>query len=672
MADIQVSTSNTGTDLEEYVLELFTNYKDNRTTLQEKWEKNSSAFRGISTGFWKKGEGEDWRSNSFVNITKQKIMAAYSLIVDIILAGGKIPFMLHPAPQEYVNFDDIPEDMQAEIERSIDDMVRRIDQQLLDCKADRELMKMVLSLAIYGETYAKFIVHDVEQSEYVQEAVEMPEGVTDMTRVPESLVTWVIKRKKQSAPGCISTSVWDIFQDLEKKDVQECNGIFHRSLVSPYWLRQKVGRKHFNKVAIDEVLEVVKANQDATQTDSSLPPALRDVKNRKNTIQYLEFWGRVPKSKATDFENGMDTTGKADLKATTRESEDEESGNDVEVMICVADEKIVRYLKRDPGERPFFRIAWEENLDGIGGIGVADNAENMQLVLNGAMRSFEDNKKLSANVITAVKRRFIEGDLQSIDPGMVIDIADECDDANKAFSSLVIPDVGESLLSLITLAERFSDMDTMIPKITQGIETKHKLTAYEVSQQIEKAGKYLGAVIKHIDEGFIEPIIKAFYEYNMDDPQIVKGKGNYMVKALGFSSFTDKIERITKIQQLLALIMSDERLAGETKIKWFLEEMAKSLDIDPDDILKTEEEKAAEAQQAKASPEVTLDLAAREANVVESQAKAAATTAKSEVAADKLVIERAKAVADIEAAREKTASERAKVIDSIGKPGRGE
>ena len=668
MAKTTVSSSNSSNDLEEHILKLFSNYKANRLPLQAKWEKNSNAFRGISTGYWKKDEAEGWRSSTFVNTTKQKVMAAYALIIDMLLAGGKIPFALRPAPQENMNFDDIPPEMREFVERSIDDMTRQIDQQLLDCNADRALMKNVLAAAIYGESYAKFIIHDVERSEYIQSEVSLPEEITDMTRVPEATATWEIERKTQAAPAWEYISTWDIFRDMETDDLRACSGIIHRKMVSPYWLRQKKDRKYFIGNAIDDVLDLIKSQTDVTTIDESLSPALRDVQNRENTIQYLEFWGRVPKTKAMEFEKDMKITDESVAGVSTRESEEEDSGNDIEIMACVAGNKIARYVRTSPEERPFFRVCWEENLDGIGGIGVADNAENMQLVLNGAMRAFEDNKKLSANVLIGIKRRFLEDeDFSSIKPGQIFDIAEECDDARKAFQPTTIPDVGETLLSVITLAERFSDMDTMIPKITQGIETKHKLTAYEVSKQIEKAGKYLGAVIKHHDEGLIEPIIKAFYEYNMDDPEIVKGKGNYLIKALGFSSFIDKVERITRIQQLLALIMSDERLANESKIRWFLNEMAKSLDIDPDDVLKTEEEKAAEAQQSQESPELAVEMAAREANIAESQAKAEATVAKSKVADEKMVVERAKAIAQIKAVREKSAADRARVINEIGR-----
>jgi len=71
-------------------------------------------------------------------------------------------------------------------------------------------------------------------------------------------------------------------------------------------MKQKKGKPFFIDEAIDEVVskKSVIQNQPIEQ-DGSLPPRLRDIQYRKNTIRYLEFWGRVPKEDAREFEEQL-------------------------------------------------------------------------------------------------------------------------------------------------------------------------------------------------------------------------------------------------------------------------------------------------------------------------------------------------------------------------------
>lgn len=657
--DIRLANS-----LAAFVTERYDNWKQNRQALQLKWTDNWNAYRAISTGKWKAHEGEGWRSSTFVNYTKQKITAGFALVADMMLMGGRIPFMLKPSPWDKVQMDELPEEDQAMMRQSIEDMQHLIDQQLLDCAADRKFLKNILSCAIFGETYAKWVVTDVIRRGYRRAGVP---GVSDAGAVPGELSVFEAFAESHNSPAWEYVPVWDIFRDLETDDLNAGAGVIHRQLCSPHWLRGKKGTPYFLDAGIDKVLEQV-GKQSSTAPDTVVPekdqdtlaPSLRNVKFRQNTILYLELWGLVSRELVENFE---------DENKIVREPEspEDKDRDEVEVMVCVANNEVVRFVRTTAEERPFMRSVWEDCLDEIGGTGIADNAANMQFVLNGALRAFEDNKKLSANVQGFIKRRYLDSDVKEATPGKLHDLSEECTDARQAWSPMVVPDVGESLLSLINLAERYMDQETMIPKITQGIDTTQgKETAYEISQQIEKAGKYIGAVIRNQDEGLIELMIERFYDYNMADPEVTKGKGNYIVKATGFNSFQDRLERTKSLQQFLALIMNNPALQADVNFKRIMEDIAEAMDVDPDDYFKTDEEKQADmmqAQQAAApAPEphgpppeaaqaaMELELAERQAKIAKTQAEAEAKAVESRIKDEKMVVERAKAVHEMERA----------------------
>jgi len=162
---------------------------------------------------------------------------------------------------------------------------------------------------------------------------------------------------------------------------------------------------------------------------------------------------------------------------------------------------------------------------------------------------------------------------------------------------------------------------SQLPKILQGeVSTQGKPeTAFQSNQLQINAGKYLGGVIKNIDEGIIEPMGNAFQRYNMLMRQ--GPEGNFVAKATGFSSFQNTMMRLQKLMQYITLVLSDDRLAAEGKLRETLEEIVKAMDLSPDLHLKSAQEKqeAAEQEAAAAAEQENKvkELAAEQARMEE-------------------------------------------------------
>ena len=652
----------------EYIHSDFRNYASNRQNLLEaSWNDNRDAFRGLATKKWKLKEGEGWRSDTVINAIKQKVISGFSLVIDMLLSGGRFPFTLKPSPWDDVQFEDLSEEEQDIIRDNIDDMQGLIDQQLLESSADRVLMKVVLSEAIYGEGIAKRMTNDVLRSGYRQ----MNEFATSQEDFfYEEMREYVV------SPGVTYVSVWDFFRDLEDPNLRTCAGMYHRQMVSPYWLQQKTGQAYFIDENIKRVLEMdpqsaasgtsgtvatASTGEQGIET-TSLTPAMREITHRINTILYLERWGRVPIKQLREFQEQMQIEGLM-LEGAPRlpgvdAIDDDETGKDVECMVCTANGLVVRYALTDPKDRPFYRSLWEDSLDEVGGTGIADNGMNAQNMLTGAVRAFEDNKKQTANAGGLIKRSKVDDDVNEFVPGKWYDAAADCDDVREAMMPFEFPDVGESLISLISLAEKYMDMDTLIPKLTQGLDVKEpQMRAYVAMQQVEKAGKYVGAVVRNNDEGMIEPIIEDMYRTNMDDPDVKKGKGNYIVKAMGFQSYQDRVERMTKLRTYLEIVIN-EYFSGDVKFRQILEDITKAMEFESKRYLKTKEEMAEDAQQPNPAEELAIQ---KEASLVaKNEADAQEKTASVVLDQEELTIDRAKTVHEMEVDRERLEMERTK------------
>ena len=218
--------------------------------------------------------------------------------------------------------------------------------------------------------------------------------------------------------------------------------------------------------------------------------------------------------------------------------------------------------------------------------------------------------------------------------------------------------------------ERYADEQSHIPKLSQGFapDKQKPNTAFEMNQLLTNAGKYLGGVIKNQDEGLIEPIVNDMYQYNMEDPES-KGKGNFIAKALGFTSFQDKVVRTRNLQQFLTILLSHQMTMQEGKIDGILEEVAKSMDLEKRQVLKSIKEKQEEAQRQQQSPEYQMQLETmkteverRSAEVEKTLMQAQKIQAEIQEVFEELSIEREKL--DIE--REELKISRAKVVAGMG------
>jgi hypothetical protein len=231
-------------------------------------------------------------------------------------------------------------------------------------------------------------------------------------------------------------------------------------------------------------------------------------------------------------------------------------------------------------------------------VSIADNVEGWQTSLNGALRSLEDGVKLVTNVILAIKRRYLETDVEDeeIFNGRILDLAEDCDDARKAIQQVLFQDVTGPLREVITMFISFADLSSMIPRAEQGQQSENPQTAYELRERLRQAGKYLGGVVRNFDR-MIEDIIRDFYRANLANPLVQGGKlGLYRVKALGFTSFENRFVRAQSLMNLLSIILQSEDLKAMSEIRWIWEEIIKGHDIDPDQVIKTPETMEAEAR----------------------------------------------------------------------------
>ncbi len=581
---------------DEYFSEWF---KPERQSLEEEWSLSYDAFRGkydsANLKKWKALEGMQWRSKVFVRVTKVKVVSTYAQIRDIYFQGGQIPFTIEPT--------EIPEDMSGAFldpkmaEERSKKMQTKIEDVFDNSKppAKKLLSDAILERCIYGVSVLESpVIKEKVDRKYIYRAPRIAD-FSDMIlgtnlsqkygRHEQVLITKLM-------PMINHPNIWDMFWDLESSDPQDGQGIIHRVRMSPGQLNRLAQFEQYDKEAIRLVIEKAKDDSNGA-SESSEGPARNDLQRRKRNIEVLSFCGRVP---AADLSN-------------TQMDESKDLGKEVEIKCVIANDEIIMQPFENPypdGKRPYHFAYLEKIPHESNGIGIPENLRDAQMMINSATRCFIDNKALSANVVLAGNSKALApGQNKSLTPGKWFELADHVVDARQALQSIIIPDVGDGLLDLINLFERFADEESGQPKIMQGETSRNDpKTAYAFSRLIENANKQIGQMIANTDEGHTEPIVTGLYHWLMATSTDEDIKGDFTCKATGFTGFNDIIVDGQNIQNFLMFLLSNEMTAQFAKVLPGLREIAKKRNIEPDMILKTDEEMQAEMEMLTQQAEV--------------------------------------------------------------------
>lgn len=579
--------------LSSYVRGILQESKTNRVKTQKKWLRNYAAANvddNFDPDTWKQKESKKkktWKSDSYLDVTRQKITAFLNLSMDVLFKGGRVPFMLQPDPLFLAQGAD-----SFAIDQSVELNQAMMHRQFTSMKAIKECERLLLSGCVYGEYYAKRYTSDLVEERHVEAA-------------PGVLIKQV-DRKPMAAFE--QKSIWNIWWERESGDISKAEYVFERTMSGHRDVRRLLSKNPFIiKAKLKEALDKSGNRTRQTQTPadtSTLPPGERNVPHRTRPIELYEGWLWVPRDDADNFEIENQLPREApDPEAAAREGQDmpaapdgiaddaKDSADRVYVACWMIDGEIVGYC-REPGDNPYFGEQFEECIDSLYGRGIADNIEAWQKGLNGAVRSFENNTKLIANLIVAVKRELLKSKPEdAIDEGGIIEVDAECSDVRQAVQQVAFQDITGPLIKSIEMFSNFADLASNMPRVQQGQQSDNPQTAFELNQRLQQSGKYVGARVSNFDK-LIAWAAQGLYDRNMADPESGVPKIPCSVKALGFTSFENQYMRLQKLVQMIQMVLSDAsgQLAAITKLRWLWEEIGKANDLETAQYIKSTEE----------------------------------------------------------------------------------
>jgi len=379
-------------------------------------------------------------------------------------------------------------------------------------------------------------------------------------------------------------SIWDFFPDPNATTINEAEYVFHRHRMNRTQLRGLSKLPYFDKDAIRECLQMG-PNYVEKDYEHELKDDSRTDEYGASQFEVLEYWGVMDAEYARQV--GMEI------------EEDVDDLDEVQINAWVCNGKMLRAVVNPftPYRVPYHAFTYEKNPYSFFGIGVAENMDDSQKIMNGHARMAIDNLALSGSLVFDVdETALVGGQSMEIYPGKVF--RRQAGVPGQAINGLKFPNTSQENMMMFDKFRQLADEQTGIPSYSHGQTGVQSMTrtASGMSMLLGAASLNIKTVIKNLDDFLLKPLGEAYFQWNMQFLESDLGvEGDLEVKATGTNSLMQKEVRSQRLTMFLQTA-ANPAVAPFIKINKLISELAYSLDLDPDELLNDPEEAAIMAQ----------------------------------------------------------------------------
>ena len=607
-----------------FITDRYQKAEDYRYNDEARWLRSYRNYRGLYGPDVQFTETE--KSRVFIKITKTKTLAAYGQITDVLFANGRFPLSIEPTelPEgvvEDVHFD--PQNPEAgtpidalespygftgdgqdlpagATEKSLLDRLGALGEKL-EPVADK--LKEGTGLTPTAVTFSPAMIAAKKMQKKIQDqleessagkhlrstAFEMSLFGTGVMKGPFALdkeyPNWDDDGEYdplfKTVPQVSHVSVWNFYPDPDANNMDEAQFVIERHKMSRTQLRGLKRRPFFRSSVIDDVIErgenYVKKYWEDDLADYAPEHGI-------DRFEVLEYWGMVDVDmlKEQDVEIPKELTDFDELQANA----------------WVCNGKLIRLVLNPfkPSKIPYAAAPYELNPYSFFGVGIAENMDDTQTLMNGFMRMAVDNAVLSGNLLIEVdETNLVPGQDLSVYPGKVF--RRQGGAPGQAIFGTKYPNVSQENMMMFDKARVLADESTGFPSFAHGQTGVSGVgrTASGISMLMGAAQGSIKSVIKNVDDYLLRPLGEGLFRFNMQfdfDPNI---KGDLEVKARGTESLMANEIRSQRLMQFLQ-IASSPSLAPFARFQYVITEIAKSMDLDPDKVVNNMNEAILQAE----------------------------------------------------------------------------
>ena len=608
-------------NLDSYINSKFIRAKSARKNDEDRWLQAYRNYRGVYGPDVTFTDTE--KSQIFIKVTKTKVLAAYGQIVDVLFSHNRFPIGVEPTtiPEgvvESVNVDpkkteaidvmekqfpdlygfagdgkdlqpgDTPDSLLGRLGPLTEDlqdinnleegpgvsasaitfhpaaqaaiaMEKKIRDQLEESAAGMHLRHACFECVLFGTGILKGPF--AKNKEY-------PVWSTDGEYTP------VIK----TSPNVEFVSIWDYYPDPDAHSTEDSTHITQRHRMTRGQLRDLKKRPFFLAKGIDEAVSLGENYTKEWWEDQIRDDGQSTDSGSVQRYEVLEYWGAIDVDLAK--ENDIDLPGSF--------NKDEE----LQINAWVCNGQVLRLVVNPftPKRLPYLAVPYELNPYSQFGVGLSENMEDTQTLMNGFMRMAVDNAVLSGSLLIEVDETALApGQDLTIYPGKIF--RRQSGAPGQAIFGTKFPNVSSENMLLFDKARVLADESSGLPSYSYGQTGVQGLgrAASGISMLMGAASNSIRTVIKNFDDYLLRPLGEAFFAFNMQfdfDPDI---HGDLEVRARGTESFMKNEVRSQRLISFLQ-IASNPTLAPFAKFPYIMREIANTMDLDVDKVTNNPEE----------------------------------------------------------------------------------
>tara|TARA_R100000697_G_scaffold36795_1_gene48808 strand:+ start:1915 stop:4092 length:2178 start_codon:yes stop_codon:yes gene_type:complete len=621
--------------LASFVYEKFDSSERARQSDEDRWLEAFHNYRGK---YYKNVHfREHEKSRVFVKVTKTKVLAAYGQLIDVLFSANKFPISVEETKvpegaSEYAHLNPVGENLQKSgpsIEGGPDQSEQTMSPEqmsLVGFEGDgRELPKGATFNGLSENKEFLGSLKDELGDKSVQKgSAPLPEmaqirPATTLARRMEKLIhdeidessgsqelrsaifescllgTGIIKGpftfnktlhryvknedgtrsyqpEQVKVPRLEFVSAWDFYPDPNAKNIEECEYVVHRHKLNKNQLRDLLDRPFFDKDAVIATLEDGPNYRNRTfETQIKNEDSYQTQNDR---FEILEFWGCVDKQVLEDSQ------------IPVPEGMDDEK--ELQINAWVTENRVLRMVVNPfkPYRIPYNAFPYEKNPYSFFGIGVPENMNDAQQIMNGHARMAIDNLALSGSLVFDVdESALVAGQTMDVYPGKIF--RRQAGMPGQAIHGLKFPNTSTENMMMFDKFRQLADESTGIPSYSHGQTGVQSMTrtASGMSMLLSAANLNIKTVVKNLDDFLLKPLGEAYFQWNM---QFYEGdlaiEGDLEVKATGTSSLMQKEVRSQRLTMFLQSVQNPA-IAPFVKIPELIKELAYTLDLDPETVI---------------------------------------------------------------------------------------
>ena len=578
----------------------YQDWKRAKEPIEKRWLNSLRAFNSQYDDKTKAVlDSQPTRSKVFVGLTRTKVMAAYSRLIDLMFQSSDSYWGIEPTPVPEMPEHEMQElkllaiqQVMASGAQITAEAVEQYRKQLVDLARD-EFKEMAKEAAKEMEKEIKDILAEGEAEKHLKtsilEACVVGSGcVKGATVKVDTEQLWVqqdgqwslIGREKVTA-DVESVSVFDLVPDPFATCMDDMEGLFRRHVLTRSQFRSLAKNGFDEKEVFASLVDYENGNHTLSDTETARR-SIAGMSNEASSSRFevLEYWGTV---------DGRE------LRLAGVEIEDENIEYQANVWICGNHVLKARLNPLVPIRIPYNIFPYERVPHHFWGIGVPDMMHDSQATMNAGVRIFIDNAAVSSgpngeiNVDMIPEGMKIE-DFTKVEPWKLYPRSGGASEApmirwHQPSSN------GQSINHIIEMFRRFADEETSLPSYTHG-EAGQGLnkTASGMSMLMGAANVAIKSVVKNFDDYLTKPLIQSLFDFCMKWSENETAKsGDVKITARGSTALISKELQSQRLMQFSQMTANPIDMPL-TNRRFLLKSIAESLDINADKALLSDEQ----------------------------------------------------------------------------------